>query len=110
VLATPDRLDFNATYRLTVHMLRFDVDAGGQAVVDARWTLLREPDGRLVTKRREQVTDRVVDLMSYPARVAALRRAVDTLAGRIAATIDAGSPAGRQEPIDPVRRAAIGIY
>ena len=54
VLATPSRLDFSAEYRLTVDVLRFDVDDAGDAVLDARWTLLHGQDGRLVTTRRSQ--------------------------------------------------------
>ncbi len=95
VMATPGRLDFDAPYRLTVDVLRFDVDADNQAVVDARWTLLRSPDGRLVTTRREQVAQPVADPMSYPARVAAFRRAIDALSGSIAGAIQAGGPAGK---------------
>lgn len=95
VMATPPRLDFDAPYRLTVDVLRFDVDAQNRAVVDARWTLLRSPDGRLVTTRRQQVTEPVADPMSYPARVAAFRRALDALADDIGQAIRAAGAGNR---------------
>ncbi len=95
VLATPSRLDFGAEYRLTVDVLRFDVDEAGQAVLDARWTLLQGQGGRLVATRREHLAEQVADPASFPQRVAALDRTIETLADHIGQTIIAGKPIGK---------------
>ena len=95
VLATPSRLDFGADYRLTVDVLRFDVDDAGDAVLDARWTLLHGQDGRLVTTRRSHLAERVAEPTSFPERVAALDRTIETLAEHIGQTISPGKPGSK---------------
>jgi uncharacterized lipoprotein YmbA len=95
VLATPSRLDFSADYRLAVDVLQFDVDAAGQAVLDARWTLVAGADEHFLATGRERLAELVADPASYPERVAALDRAVAGLAGRIGQRIGEAKGAAR---------------
>jgi uncharacterized lipoprotein YmbA len=74
--ATPD-------WRVELDVTRFDVDETGQAVLDARWTLLAGANDRLVASRRESITSDAGDVTNATRRVAALRETVAVLAGRI---------------------------
>jgi uncharacterized lipoprotein YmbA len=95
VMATPSRLDFSADYRLAVDVLQFDVDPAGQAVLDARWTLLAGADEHFLATGRERLAEPVADPTSYPERVAALDRAVAGLAQRVGRRIGGAKGAAR---------------
>ncbi|MFO1070157.1 MAG: PqiC family protein [Geminicoccaceae bacterium] len=81
VMATPQRADFEAPWRLGVDVLRLDAE-GGEAVLDARWTLLG-PRGELQATRRLRLAEPLADPASFPQRVAAFDRAVDRLADSV---------------------------
>src|SRR6516225_6391773 len=42
-------------WQIALDVIRFDVDEGGEAVLDARWTLLAGASDRLAASRRERI-------------------------------------------------------
>lgn len=93
VMATPTLHVPPPTWRLSIDVTRFDVEEAdpvrgqstpGTAVLDARWTLLREPGTHPGPSRRARVDLPVSDVADAGSRVAALRAAVAVLAGQIA--------------------------
>ena len=93
VMITPVARYTKPDWRVVLDISRFDVEETGQAVLDVRWTLLQEPDDRLVVTHRERIEAPVGDVVDPTQRVAALRAAVAVLAGRIGdAVANAGRP------------------
>ena len=95
VMTTPVEHYAKPAWRVEVDVLRFDVDAAGQAVVDARWTLLAGPNDRLAATRREQIETPAGDAADPKQRVTALRAAVAILATRIGDAIASGGARSR---------------
>ena len=98
VMATPTLHVPPPAWRVSIDVTRFDVEEAdpvrgqptpGTAVLDARWTLLREPGNHPGPSRRARIDLPVSDVSDATARVAALRGAVATLAGQIADAIAA---------------------
>ena len=79
-------------WRIALDVIRFDVDEGGEAVLDARWTLLGGPGDRLVASRREWLEAPSGDPTDPAKRVAALSETVTMLAIRIGDAIAAAKP------------------
>ncbi len=111
VLATPASEGFAPDYKVAVDVLRLEADGAGNAVLDARWTLLAGSEERLVDTGRERFVEPIGGARDAPARMAALGRAVARLAGGLADRISraAGPPAvagaaARRSPEPPVRR------
>ena len=80
-------------WRVALDVIRFDVDEAGEAVLDARWTLLAEPNGRLAASRREWIEAASGDPADPAKRVTALSETVMTLASRIGDAIAAAATA-----------------
>jgi uncharacterized lipoprotein YmbA len=91
VMATPVAHYAAPEWRIALDVIRFDVDEGGNAVVDARWTLFAGPSDRLVASRREWIETATGDTNDPTKRVAALRTAVAMVASRIGDAIAAGA-------------------
>jgi uncharacterized lipoprotein YmbA len=89
VMATPVARSATPGWQVALDIIRFDVDEGGDAVLDARWTLLAGSSGRLAASRREWIEEPSGDAADPAKRVKALRQAVAKLAGRIGDTIAA---------------------
>jgi uncharacterized lipoprotein YmbA len=83
VMATPVARNVTPGCRVGLDVIRFDVDASGNAVLDARWTLLTGSNDRLAASRRELIEVPSGDAADPAKRVTALREAVAMLAGRI---------------------------
>jgi uncharacterized protein len=79
-------------WRIALDVIRFDVDEGGAAVLDARWTLLAGSSDRLVASRREWIEVPCGNPADPAKRVTALRETVAMLARRIGDAIAAGAP------------------
>jgi uncharacterized lipoprotein YmbA len=92
VMATPVAHYATPDWRVALDVIRFDVDEGGDAVLDARWTLLTGSGDRLAASRRERISVPSVDASNPANRVKALREAVVMLADRIGAAV-AATPA-----------------
>jgi uncharacterized protein len=87
VMTTPVQHYATPDWRVELDVLRFDVDQSGQALLDARWTLLAGPNGRLAATRRERIETSAGDVTDPKRRVTALREAVAILAIRISDAI-----------------------
>jgi uncharacterized lipoprotein YmbA len=92
VMITPVARYARPDWRVVLDVTRFDVEETGQAVLDVRWTLLREPDDRLAVMHRNRIETPVGDVANPTERAGALRAAVAMLAGDIG---DAIASAGR---------------
>ena len=89
VMITPVARYAKPDWRVVLEVSRFDVEETGRAVLDARWTLLREPDDRLATTHRERIETPVAAVADPRQRVEALRVGVAILAERIGGAIAA---------------------
>jgi uncharacterized lipoprotein YmbA len=94
VMRTPVSRHATPDWQVELDVTRFDVDDAGQAVLDARWTLLAGTGDRLAATRREVIAVPGGDPADAAKRVAALRGAVAILAKRIGDAI-AATPPGR---------------
>ena len=79
-------------------MIRFDVDEGDEAVLDARWTLLAGPSDRLAASRRERIDVPCGGAADPAKRVTALREAVAMLASRIGDAIAMAATPNARKP------------
>jgi uncharacterized protein len=91
VMATPVAHYATPGWRVALDVIRFDVNEGGDAVLDARWTLLAGSSDRLLASRREWIEAPSGDAADPAKRVTALREAVATLASRIGDAITAAA-------------------
>jgi uncharacterized lipoprotein YmbA len=89
VMATPVAHYAEPAWRVALDVVNFDVSEDGDAVLDARWTLLAGPSDRLAASRRERIEVPSGDTADPAKRVTALREAVAMLAGRIGDAIAA---------------------
>jgi len=87
VMITPVQHYATPDWHVELDVLRFDVNESGEALLDARWTLLAGPNDRLATTRRERIETSAGNATYPERRVAALREAVATLANRIGTAI-----------------------
>jgi hypothetical protein len=76
---------------VALDVIRFDVDEGGEAVLNARWTLLAGSSDRLAASRRERIEVPSGDAADPAKRVTALREAVAMLASRIGDAVAAAA-------------------
>lgn len=83
VMATPVAHYATPGWQVALDVIRFDVNEGGVAVLDARWTLLAGSSDRLLASRREWIEAPSGDPADPAKRVTALREAVAMLATRI---------------------------
>lgn len=90
VMVTPIPRYADPDWRVELKMLRFDVDASGQAVIDVRWTLLKGAREDQALSRRELIVTTATPPDDADARVAALRQGLAELAQRIGDAIAAG--------------------
>ena len=93
VMATPVAHYATPGWQVALDVIRFDVDESGEAVLDARWTLLAGSSDRLVASRREWIEAASGDAADPAKRVTALREAVAMLANRIGDAIAAAASA-----------------
>jgi uncharacterized lipoprotein YmbA len=93
VMATPVAHYATPGWRVALDVIRFDVNEGGDAVLDARWTLLAGSSDRLLASRREWIEAPSGDAADPAKRVASLREAVAMLASRIGDAITAAATA-----------------
>ena len=89
VMRTPVGRHATPDWEVELDVTRFDVDDAGQAVLDARWTLLAGARDRLAATRRETIASPADDVTDATKRVAALRETVAILANRIGDAIAA---------------------
>ena len=98
VIPIPQRGDVPLDRVVEVDIGRFDADAAGQVVLDARWRVYQGDNETLLASGRSQVTEQGAPVPDYTAIVAAMSRAVGQASEEIARAI--ASP-----PRVPPRRA-----
>ena len=91
VMATPVAHYATPGWQVALDVIRFDVDEAGEAVLDARWTLLAGSSDRLAGSRRERIEVPSGDAADPAKRVTALREAVAMLASRIGDAVAAAA-------------------
>jgi hypothetical protein len=88
-VATAPLANFDAAYRVTIEVQRFDSVPGQEAALDAVWVVRRAKGGETRSGRtvaREPVQDASIDALA-----AAHSRALATLSGDVAAAIRAAA-------------------
>jgi uncharacterized lipoprotein YmbA len=90
VLTLPQRRPFRPDYQVEIEVMRFDTDAEGRAVLDARWWLLG-PRGERVLHRARTTLVEDVPGTDRAAAARALSQALGALSREIAAAIAAAS-------------------
>jgi uncharacterized protein len=70
VMMTPVQHYATPDWRVELDVLRFDLNESGQALLDARWTLLAGPNDRLAATRRERIETSAGDATDPERRVA----------------------------------------
>jgi uncharacterized protein len=86
VLMLPQRRLVNLDYQVEVDVTRFDVDASGEAVLDARWWVLDE-DGEKVLRSGRSTISEPAEAGDYTSAAAALSRALGAMSKEIAQAI-----------------------
>ena len=86
VLLLPQRRSMPLTYQVEVDVARFDVDAGGNANLDARWWVYGRGGERLLRSGRSTLTA-PTQVGDYTAAAAALSRALGAMSTEIAEAI-----------------------
>ena len=94
VVETPFQRKFDADYRVSVEVLRFDSNEEGNVALDAQWTLLASSEECFVGTGREVISRRIPDPTSVDQRVIALNANVAALSEIIADKILALGGAG----------------
>ena len=87
----PQRGDLPLDRAVEVDIGRFDADAAGEVVLDARWRLYRGDSTELLASGRSLVREPAAPVPDYAAIVAAMSRAVGQVSEEIAQAI-AGPP------------------
>jgi uncharacterized lipoprotein YmbA len=99
VVVIPNDRGFSPSMELDVNVLRFDVDAAGRIVLDARWRLF-DGDGRLLATERSELVEQAT-AGDYPSVVGGMSRAVGALAAQVVTTLPAAvKKAGRSNERD----------
>jgi hypothetical protein len=97
VIPIPQRGDISLDRVVEVDIGRFDADAGGLVVLDARWRVYQGEGETLLASGRSQITEQGAPVPDYDAIVAAMSRALGRASEEIARAIAA--------PRVPTRRA-----
>jgi uncharacterized lipoprotein YmbA len=88
VVLLPQRRPTPLDYQVEVDVTRFDADATGRAVLDARWKVFGKDGERLIEEGRSTIVEPAVGSDSYEDIVAAMSRALGEMSSAIAGTIE----------------------
>jgi uncharacterized protein len=86
VLLLPQRRDFALDRQVEVDVTRFDVDAAGNAVLDARWWVFGRGGEKLLRSGRSTISEPAA-VGDYSSAAAALSRALGAMSEEIAQAI-----------------------
>jgi len=98
VIPLPQRGDVPLDRVVEVDIGRFDADASGQVVLDARWRVYKGDNATLLASGRSMITEQGTPVPGYDGIVAAMSRALGRTSDEIARAIAA-------PPQAPARRA-----
>ena len=87
VIPIPQRGDVPLDRVVEVDISRFDADASGQVVLDARWRIYKGDNETLLGSGRSQVTEQGPPVPDYDGIVAAMSRAVGQMSEEIATAV-----------------------
>jgi hypothetical protein len=88
VVTVPQRRAVALDYQVEVDVSRFDADATGRAVLDARWRVFGKGGEQLVEEGRSTIVEPPVDPDDYEAIVASMSRALAEMSRAIASVIE----------------------
>ena len=88
VMLLPQRRPTPLDYQVEVDVTRFDADATGRAVLDARWKVYGKDGDALIEEGRSTIVEPAVGSDSYEDIVAAMSRALGEMSSAIAGTIE----------------------
>jgi uncharacterized lipoprotein YmbA len=88
VVPLPLRRTIRLDYDVEANVTRFDIDSDGHTVLDARWVVYRDVDGRLVHSARSTIVE-PTPTGDQAASVQSLSQALGDLSRQIAAAIAA---------------------
>ncbi|NTU42277.1 MAG: membrane integrity-associated transporter subunit PqiC [Nitrospirales bacterium] len=95
VTVSPMKWGANHQYRISVDIQRFDLLRGGKVVLNAQWSIIgRDRKKTLLT--RASAFEEQAEGESYPAKIAAMSRALEKLSREIAGGIRAVT--GKEQP------------
>ena len=86
VVILPQSRDFALDRQVEVDVTRFDVDAGGNAVLDARWWVFGRNGEKLLRSGRSTISE-PAEVGDYTAAAAALSRALGAMSKEIAQAV-----------------------
>jgi uncharacterized lipoprotein YmbA len=88
VVSLPQRRAIPLDYQVEVDVTRFDADAAGRAVLDARWRVFGEGGEGLIEEGRSAIVEPPVDAADYEAVVASMSKALAQMSSDIASVIE----------------------
>lgn len=88
VIALPLRRETRLDYQVEVDVSRFDADASGRALLDARWKVFGQGGQQLVEEGRSTIVEPVAEPGNYEAIVAAMSKALGEMSRTIASAIE----------------------
>lgn len=87
LVSLPQRRAVRLAYQVEVDVNRFDADATGRAVLDARWYVYGRDGDQLVQRGRSTITEATAGAGDYEAIAAAMSRALGAMSEEIAEAI-----------------------
>ena len=88
VVTVPQRRAVPLDYQVEVDVDRFDADATGRAVLDARWRVFGKGGEQLIEEGRSTIVEPAVDPDDYEAIVASMSTALGEMSRAIASVIE----------------------
>jgi hypothetical protein len=88
VVTVPQRRAVPLDYQVEVDVDRFDADATGRAVLDARWRVFGKGGEQLIEEGRSTIVEPAVDHDDYEAIVASMSTALGEMSRAIASVIE----------------------
>jgi uncharacterized lipoprotein YmbA len=88
VIALPQRRPTRLDYQVEVDVTRFDADASGRAVLDARWRVFGRDGDRLIEEGRSTIVEPAGAGGDYEAIVASMSKALAEMSSAIASVIE----------------------
>jgi hypothetical protein len=88
VVTVPQRRAVPLDYQVEVDVSRFDADATGRAVLDARWRVFGKGGEQLIQDGRSTIVEPAVDPGDYEAIVASMSKALAEMSSTIASVIE----------------------
>jgi uncharacterized lipoprotein YmbA len=89
VISLPQRRATPLDYQVEIDVSRFDADATGRAVLDARWWVYGKDGEQLIEEGRSTIVEPAVDPSDYEAVVASMSKAMGAMSNDIAGVIEA---------------------